>query len=129
MGLCFSRDNESAAKQRQSKRVAAAGVGSNRWTRIRSSKRDENRIHEQALAAAILFQQQMQNDGLASFDRSTSLRYPSGNSKRNQTFRRSSSSRARSLTDPLLQAHQLVKQVNSEISIRFFHLFILINLI
>ncbi|CAA2961769.1 Hypothetical predicted protein [Olea europaea subsp. europaea] len=112
MGLCFSRDNESVAKQRQSKRVAVAGggVGSNRWTRIRSSKRDENRIHEQALAAAILFQQQMQNDGLASFDRSTSLRYPSGNSKRNQAFHRSSSSRARSLTDPLLQAHQLVKQ-------------------
>ncbi|KAL2499854.1 putative methylesterase 11 [Abeliophyllum distichum] len=115
MGSCFSRDNESTAKQRPSKRVAAAGgsvgvVGSNRWTRIRSSKRDENRIHEQALAAAILFQQQTHNGGVATFDRSTSLRYQSGNSKRNQAFPRSSSSRARSLTDPLLQPHQLIKQ-------------------
>ncbi|KAL3813476.1 hypothetical protein ACJIZ3_014744 [Penstemon smallii] len=38
------------------------------------------------------------------------MRYPTGNSKRNQPLPRSSSSRARSLTDPLLQPHQLVNQ-------------------
>ncbi|KAK6155008.1 hypothetical protein DH2020_009256 [Rehmannia glutinosa] len=117
MGLCFSRGDRSTAKRRQSRRItnhSAAGdggVGSNRWSRIRSSRKEENIIHERALAAAILFQQQLQNGGgTAAFDRSTSLRYPTGNSKRNQALPRSSSSRARSLTDPLLQPHQLVNQ-------------------
>ncbi|KAK4477567.1 hypothetical protein RD792_016799 [Penstemon davidsonii] len=119
MGLCFSRENKSTAKRRPSKRIAnqsaaaaaGGGGGSNRWTRIRSSRTEENLIHERALAAAILFQQQLQNGGgTASFDRSTSMRYPTGNSKRNQPLPRSSSSRARSLTDPLLQPHQLVNQ-------------------
>ncbi|KAG8384601.1 hypothetical protein BUALT_Bualt04G0134800 [Buddleja alternifolia] len=120
MGLCFSRDNRSTAKRRPSKRItnhsaaaaaADGGVGSNRWTRIRSSRKEENLIHERALAAAILFQQQLQNGGgTAAFDRSASLRYPNGSSKRNQPLPRSSSSRARSLTDPLLQPHQLVNQ-------------------
>ncbi|KAK6129149.1 hypothetical protein DH2020_037127 [Rehmannia glutinosa] len=117
MGLCFSRGDRSTAKRRQSRRItnhSAAGdggVGSNRWSRIRSSRKEENIIHERALAAAILFQQQLQNGvGTEAFDRSTSLRYPTGNSKRNQGLPRSSSSRARSLTDPLLQPHQLVNQ-------------------
>lgn len=119
MGLCFSREDRSAPpKRRASRRItnhsaaADGGVGSNRWTRMRSSRKEENLIHERALAAAILFQQQLQNGGgTAPFDRSTSLRYPTGNSKRNQALPRSSSSRARSLTDPLLQPHQLVNQV------------------
>lgn len=85
------------------------GGGSNRWSRVRS-KKEESIIHERALAAAILLQQQLQNGGAASFDRSTSLRYPNGSSKKNQALPRSSSSRARSLTDPLLQPHQLVNQ-------------------
>ncbi|PIN10922.1 putative hydrolase/acyltransferase (alpha/beta hydrolase superfamily) [Handroanthus impetiginosus] len=117
MGLCFSREDKSAPKRRASRRItnhsaaADGGVGSNRWTRIRSSRKEENLIHEQALAAAILFQQQLQNGGgRAPFDRSSSLRYPTGNSRKNQALPRSSSSRARSLTDPLLQPHQLVNQ-------------------
>ncbi|KAK4417583.1 putative methylesterase 11, chloroplastic [Sesamum alatum] len=117
MGLCFSRGDRSTPRRRPSKRItnhsaaADGGVGSKRWTRMRSSRKEENLIHERALAAAILFQQQLQNGGgTAPFDRSTSLRYPTGNSKKNQALPRSSSSRARSLTDPLLQPHQLVNQ-------------------
>ncbi|THG11453.1 hypothetical protein TEA_005517 [Camellia sinensis var. sinensis] len=122
MGLCFSR--KAVKKKKPSKRisnqssVSAAGGSSNRWTRIRSSRKEkfnDSTIHQQALAAAILFQQhqhQLQNGGGGSlaFDRSTSLRYPTANSKKQQALRRSSSSRARSLTDPLLQPHQLVNQ-------------------
>ncbi|XP_028119857.1 putative methylesterase 11, chloroplastic [Camellia sinensis] len=122
MGLCFSR--KAVKKKKPSKRisnqssVSAAGGSSNRWTRIRSSRKetfDDSTIHQQALAAAILFQQhqhQLQNGGGGSvaFDRSTSLRYPTANSKKQQALPRSSSSRARSLTDPLLQPHQLVNQ-------------------
>lgn len=118
MGLCLSREDKSVAKRRASRRItnhssAAAGGGSNRWSRIRSSRKEENMIHEQALAAAILFQQQLQNGGgTAPFDRSASLRYPPiAGSKKSQPLPRSSSSRSRSLTDPLLQPHQLVNQV------------------
>ncbi|CAA2979424.1 Hypothetical predicted protein [Olea europaea subsp. europaea] len=118
MGLCLSRDNKSTAKKRPpSKRItnhseaAAVGRGGGGGSmRIRSSRKEGNLINEQALAAAILFQQQLQNGGAAPFDRSASLRYPSGNSKRNQALNRSSSSRTRSLTDPLLQPHQLINQ-------------------
>ncbi|KAL9343706.1 hypothetical protein Peur_064137 [Populus x canadensis] len=55
---------------------------SNRWTRIRSTRKDnhDELIHEQALAAAILFRQHQQQNGSASgsfpFDRSVSLRHP-----------------------------------------------------
>ena len=77
-------------------------------------------MHERALAAAILYQQhkqQLQNGGgdgdggVLPFERSSSLRYPTVNAKKQQTLPRSSSSRARSLTDPLLHPHQLVNQV------------------
>ncbi|XP_010528416.1 PREDICTED: putative methylesterase 11, chloroplastic [Tarenaya hassleriana] len=97
---------------------AGAGSGSvNRWNRVRSSssrkeKFDDAVIQEQALAAAaILFRQQQQQNGGGSlpFDRSTSLRYPASGSKKSQ-LPRSSSSRSRSSTDPLLQPHQLVNQ-------------------
>ncbi|KAL3624072.1 putative methylesterase 11, chloroplastic [Castilleja foliolosa] len=117
MGLCFSRgDRSTPERRRQSKRItnhSAApdgGGGSNRWSRSRSSRKEENLIHERALAAAILFQQQLQSGGAAPFDRTTSLRYSNVSSKKNQGLPRSSSSRARSLTDPLLQPHQLVNQ-------------------
>ncbi|KAL6498596.1 putative methylesterase 11, chloroplastic [Orobanche hederae] len=119
MGLCFSSDNRSTPKRRRSKRItnqsAAADVGgggSKRWSSSRPSRKEENLIQQRAMAAAeILLQKQMQSGvTAAAFDRSTSLRYPNGNSKRNQPLPRSSSSRARSLTDPLLQPHQLVNQ-------------------
>ncbi|XP_027351900.1 putative methylesterase 11, chloroplastic [Abrus precatorius] len=77
----------------------------------REKKLDDAAIREQAIAAAILFKQHQQQQQLQQrFDRSTSLRYPNGVSKRNNALPRSSSSRARSLTDPLLQPHQLVNQ-------------------
>ncbi|XP_075510645.1 putative methylesterase 11, chloroplastic [Primulina tabacum] len=118
MGSCFSRDGGSTATRRTSRRIAnrsaslagGGSVGSNRWARIRSSRKEDGLIHEQALAAAILFQKQKQNAGGTKFDRSSSLRYPSVKEKKNQALPRSSSSRARSLTDPLLQPHQLVIQ-------------------
>lgn len=130
MGLCLSR-NSTVKKRPTSRRLtnqsAAAAVsggavnGSNRWSRNRSTKRDDSLIQERALAAAILFQQQLQNGGggggAVPFDRSTSLRYPNLNSKKNQPLPRSSSSRARSLTDPLLQPHQLV---SNQVCICFF---------
>lgn len=89
---------------------------SNRWSRIRSSKKEklnDGLLHEQALAAAILFQQHHSQNGSLPFDRSASLRYPNSNSKKSSsnTLPRSSSSRARSLTDPLLQPQHLVNQV------------------
>lgn len=90
---------------------------SNRWTRIRSTRKDstDSSIEEQALAAAILFrqhqQQQLNGSGSLRFDRSTSLRCPNGSgSKKNSQLPRSSSSRPRSLTDPLLHPQQLVNQ-------------------
>ncbi|KAJ6396335.1 hypothetical protein OIU77_021380 [Salix suchowensis] len=89
---------------------------SNRWTRIRSTRKDTHdaMIHEQALAAAILFRQHQQQNGSDSgsfpFDRSVSLRYPNGSGSKKTQLPRSSSSRARSLTDPLLQPQQLVNR-------------------
>ncbi|BAT83265.1 hypothetical protein VIGAN_04039000 [Vigna angularis var. angularis] len=78
----------------------------------RERKLDDAAIREQAIAAAILFKQHQQQQ--QNFDRSTSLRYPNGVSKKSSgssnTLPRSSSSRARSLTDPLLQPHQLLNQ-------------------
>lgn len=91
---------------------------SNRWSRVRSSsgkkeKFDDATIREHAIAAALLFQQhQQQNGGVLPFDRSTSLRHPPGaaNSKRHQGLPRSSSTRPRSVTDPLLPPQQLLNQ-------------------
>ncbi|KAI3970788.1 hypothetical protein MKX01_024435 [Papaver californicum] len=84
---------------------------SNRWNRIRNpSKREkieDTHIQEQAIAAAILFKQhqQQQNGGTVPFDRSTSLRHSA--SSRKQPLPRSSSTRARSSTDPLLPPYRL----------------------
>ncbi|KAJ4707282.1 Methyl esterase [Melia azedarach] len=108
-------------KQRPAKRLTNSGSAantSNRWSRIRSGSRkekfDDALIQEQALAAAILFRQhQQQNGGVGGlpFDRSASLRCPNGFSGSKKTqLPRSSSSRSRSLTDPLLQPHQLVNR-------------------
>ncbi|MCD9558895.1 putative methylesterase 11, chloroplastic [Datura stramonium] len=126
MGLCFSR--KSTVKKRPSKRLtnqsanASGGggsvSGSYRWSRFRSSKKEDSFAQDRALAAAILFQQQLQNGGGgAPFDRSTSLRYSNGKYKKNQALPRSSSSRSRSLTDPLLQPHQLVNKNAQELTI------------
>ncbi|KAG9140093.1 hypothetical protein Leryth_021124 [Lithospermum erythrorhizon] len=112
MGLCISRRETTTLKRRHS----TGGVGASyRWNRTRS-KKHESLINEQALAAAIILQQQLRNGGGGSvaafpFDRSSSVRYQRSNSKGNEGMLRSKSTRARSLTDPLLQPHQLVNQV------------------
>ncbi|XP_004514835.1 putative methylesterase 11, chloroplastic [Cicer arietinum] len=82
-------------------------------SRRERKKLDDAAIREQAIAAAILYKQHQQKQQQQQFDRSSSLRYPNGVSKKNNnsnTLPRSSSSRARSLTDPLLQPHQLLHQ-------------------
>ncbi|OMO97451.1 putative Esterase PIR7B [Corchorus capsularis] len=115
---CFAR--KTVKKRPVTKRLQNQQTGpnsSNRWARVRSSRKDkldDTLLQEQALAAAILFRQHQQQNGGGSlpFDRSASLRYPnsySGSKKAGQ-LPRSSSSRARSLTDPLLQPQQLVNQ-------------------
>lgn len=128
---CFSaksmrqkRKKHKAPKRLPNSSSADAAVpagSSNRWTRMRSSRKEkvqDSLIQEQAIAAAILFQQHQRNGGSLPFDRSSSLRFPAPGSKKN-SLPRSSSSRARSLTDPLLQPQQLVNQVRFP----FFFLF------
>ncbi|KAJ8775122.1 hypothetical protein K2173_020126 [Erythroxylum novogranatense] len=70
---------------------------------------NDSLIQEQALAAAILFRQHQQRNGSGPlfFKRSTSQRQE--NSKKTQ-LPRSCSSRPRTVTDQLLQPHQLVNQ-------------------
>ncbi|KAM7277993.1 hypothetical protein ACFE04_005127 [Oxalis oulophora] len=117
-----------AQQQRVLKSGSTRRYSSNRWmssnSRNRSTrldKLDDAVIREQAIAAAILYKQHQQNavsGGLLPFDRSTSLRYyPNNNNKNNNNtsssssanhLRRSSSTRARSLTDPLLKPQQLI---------------------
>ncbi|XP_008785612.2 putative methylesterase 11, chloroplastic [Phoenix dactylifera] len=91
---------------------AAGGLGSSeRWSKGRAGRKEraeEALIHEQALAAAALLLAQ-QNGGALPFDRSSSLHHPS-RGKKKQALPRSSSSRARSLTDPVVQPQQLVNQ-------------------
>ncbi|KAF5480186.1 hypothetical protein F2P56_000952 [Juglans regia] len=112
--LCACLSPKPVNRKKPAKRIAnppaVSSNSSNRWTRIRSSRKeklDDALIQEQALAAATIILQQ--HNGTLPFDRSASLRYPNSESKKNQ-LPRSSSSRARSLTDPLLQPHQLVNQ-------------------
>ncbi|CAH9092597.1 unnamed protein product [Cuscuta epithymum] len=118
MGLCHSRKASSThdLSIKPHKRSAAVGgfVGSNKWRRIRPSRNEEVVVIQDPtpLAAAILFRQQMQNNGcsgaLAAIDRTASLRYPA--KKKNQSSARSSSSRDRSITDPLLHPRQLLNK-------------------
>ncbi|XVF14422.1 hypothetical protein REPUB_Repub09cG0058200 [Reevesia pubescens] len=115
--LCTCFGSKSVKKRPVTKRLQNQQTGpnaSNRWARVRSSRKDkldDALLQEQAIAAAMLYRQHQQQNGGVSlpFDRSASLRYPNGSKKAGQ-LPRSSSSRARSLTDPLLQPHQLVNQ-------------------
>ncbi|EEF50735.1 putative methylesterase 11, chloroplastic [Ricinus communis] len=85
-----------------------------------SSKKEINKdleldeeLAEQAIAAAMLFRHHQRN-GTLPFPRSTSVVYPSQGSNKKQLqqpgFTKSSSSRQRSLADPLLRPSQLVSQ-------------------
>ncbi|KAK7340664.1 hypothetical protein VNO77_21373 [Canavalia gladiata] len=75
----------------------------------REKKFDEASVREQAIAAAILFKQHQQRQQ-QHFDRSSSLRYSNGGSRKGNALPRSSSSRPRSLADPIIQPHQLLSQ-------------------
>ncbi|WOL14464.1 methylesterase 11, chloroplastic [Canna indica] len=122
---CFSNVDE-AARPRQRRRQAvkappalsaevAAAIGltpADRSGKSRSRNKgrgEELLTHEQALAAALLLQQNGGGAGTVPFDRSTSLRH-SGHGHRKQGLSRSSSSRPRSLADQVLQPLQLVNQ-------------------
>ncbi|CAL0318748.1 unnamed protein product [Lupinus luteus] len=80
---------------------------STRWSRKDMNLDETVTIRQQAIAAAALYRQHQQQQ---QFDRSSSMRYPNGSKRNANLLPRSSSSRARSLTDPLLQPHQLVNQ-------------------
>ncbi|XP_076954929.1 putative methylesterase 11, chloroplastic [Bidens hawaiensis] len=113
MGICFSRKS-TRTRRIYSKRVSNQSTASpvnNRRSRARSSSvKKENVddvnaiIQEHAIAAALLFQQQQNGDVLPSFDRSTSLRHAQ------QIFRRSCSTRCRSVGDPTIPPQQLLHQ-------------------
>ncbi|XWS64174.1 hypothetical protein CRYUN_Cryun06bG0163800 [Craigia yunnanensis] len=64
-------------------------------------------IQEQAIAAALLFRHHQANGSLP-FIRSTSVVHPSSGSKKQGGFPRSSSTRQRSLSDPMIKPQQLV---------------------
>ncbi|XP_028796598.1 putative methylesterase 11, chloroplastic isoform X1 [Neltuma alba] len=102
-------------KKKQTKRLPNAppiSNSSNRWSRSRSSRQekiDDATIQEQALVAAMLLKHHQQQNGTLPFDRSSSLRQTNASNKKN-SLPRSSSSRPRSLTDSLIQPHQLVNQ-------------------
>ncbi|XP_042374892.1 putative methylesterase 11, chloroplastic isoform X1 [Zingiber officinale] len=121
---CFSDADEADRKDQRrrpagnhlpslSAEVAAIGIGSeDRISKGRSRRKGNGEAvltHEQALAAALLLQQNGGVPGELNFDRSSSLRFP-GHGKKRQTLPRSSSSRPPSLTDPVLQPQQLVNQ-------------------
>ncbi|KAF2597941.1 hypothetical protein F2Q68_00011866 [Brassica cretica] len=84
---------------------SAFGPRNRRRSSSSSSTRD-NKLED-----AILFGQQNSGEaGSLPFDRSASQRYPVSGSKKNQ-LPRSSSSRSRSSTDPLLQPHQFLNKM------------------
>ncbi|XP_010502986.1 PREDICTED: putative methylesterase 11, chloroplastic [Camelina sativa] len=101
--------------KRQSSTGSRSGLNSNRVrSSSSSSSRRDNKfedavIQEHALAAAAILFRQQNGGGSLPFDRSASQRYPGSGSKKNQ-LPRSSSSRSRSSTDPLLQPHQFLNQ-------------------
>ncbi|XP_073157334.1 putative methylesterase 11, chloroplastic [Henckelia pumila] len=112
MGLCFSVHNAKAsAKKRRSKRITTSssavggGEGCSLW-------KEENIIHEQALAAAILYQQLQSGSGRTSFDR-----YSFGNPRRSTSQALPRTSRSLSAHDPyMLQPvdHHLLHQETLE---------------
>lgn len=102
-------------KRQPSLSGSGSGPNTNRLNRFRSSssnKFDDAVTQEQALAAAAILSRQQKSGGSLPFERSASQRHPVSVSKKNQ-LPRSSSTRSRSSTDPLLQPHQFLNQVLS----------------
>ncbi|XP_020591192.1 putative methylesterase 11, chloroplastic [Phalaenopsis equestris] len=93
--------------------IFTATVGSSRrWEKGRAMRSAEESLIQEA-AALLLLQQQQNGGGEAAigFDRSTSLRYPGlGTKKQQGGLPRSSSSRPRSIADPVVAPQQLVNQ-------------------
>ncbi|GJY86625.1 putative methylesterase 11, chloroplastic [Tanacetum coccineum] len=113
MGICLSSSSSTTKPAAPPRKQNP----SNRWTRVRSSsttkrnEEDDAMIHEHAKAAVEMLLQQNGGGVGLTFDRSTSLRHVGANSsKRYQPLPRSSSSRARLGTDPLLPVHHLLNQ-------------------
>ncbi|XP_048591273.1 putative methylesterase 11, chloroplastic isoform X1 [Brassica napus] len=99
-------------KRQPSLSGSGSGPNTNRLNRFRSSssnKFDDAVTQEQALAAAAILSRQQKSGGSLPFERSASQRHPVSVSKKNQ-LPRSSSTRSRSSTDPLLQPHQFLNQ-------------------
>ncbi|CAN6911249.1 unnamed protein product [Brassica oleracea] len=102
-------------KRQPSLSGSGSGPNTNRLNRFRSSssridnKFDDAVTQEQALAAAAILSRQQKTGGSLPFERSASQRHPVSGSKKNQ-LPRSSSTRSRSSTDPLLQPHQFLNQ-------------------
>ncbi|KAF3597807.1 hypothetical protein DY000_02025556 [Brassica cretica] len=102
-------------KRQPSLSGSGSGPNTNRLNRFRSSssrrdnKFDDAVTTEQALAAAAILSRQQKSGGSLPFERSASQRHPVSGSKKNQ-LPRSSSTRSRSSTDPLLQPHQFLNQ-------------------
>ncbi|KAI0523532.1 hypothetical protein KFK09_005927 [Dendrobium nobile] len=105
-GLAARRKKRGA---QQDATVTAVLGSSKRWEKGRSVRAAEESLIQEA-AALLLLQQQPNGGTSISFDRSTSLRYPGMGVKKQQGLPRSSSSRARSLTDPVVAPQQLVNQ-------------------
>lgn len=87
---------------------------------------EESLIQE---AAALLLLQQQQNGGGGTpiaFDRSSSLRHSGAGVKKQQGLPRSSSTRARSLTDPVFAPHQLLNQKTEKDELETDH-FVLVH--
>ncbi|GJX14523.1 putative methylesterase 11, chloroplastic [Tanacetum coccineum] len=106
MGICLSKKSKRSTARIYNKRIANQTSSSNRWSRIRSSsvQSDDAVINEHAIAAAILFQQQ--NGGLLPFSRSMSV----CNQRQQIMSRNSSTTRRRSVKDPLLLPPQMIVQ-------------------
>ncbi|PWA97115.1 hypothetical protein CTI12_AA032110 [Artemisia annua] len=106
MGICLSKKSKRSTARIYNKRISNQTSSSNRWSRIRSSsvQSDDAVISEHAIAAAILFQQQ--NGGLLPFNRSMSVR----NQRQQAMSRNSSTTRRRSVKDPLLLPPQMIVQ-------------------
>lgn len=113
MGICFSK-KATRRTRINPKRIAhqSSTTSINRWARVRSSSVNKNEkfddavIRGQAIAAALLFQQQ--NGDVVTFDRSVSVRRGSNgghDSKCHQNVSRTSSNQRRNMiVDPTVQS-------------------------
>ncbi|XWS34199.1 hypothetical protein CRYUN_Cryun21dG0020000 [Craigia yunnanensis] len=92
--------SSSSRKKKKNKRGSSSGS-------LDLDDHESSIIQEQAIAAALLFRHHQRKGSLPSI-RSTSVVHPSPGSKKQGGFPRSSSSRQRSISDPMIRPQQLV---------------------